>query len=91
MDEELEDIFAEDSQYDISDIDHPDYSQCICIYNDIIAYKDRLTGIWETCDVLEETRPETMEISFIFGKVKYITKEELLNIIPEENIFCELL
>ena len=88
----MDDNPIEYTKYDISLIDHPDYSECICIYGDeIIAYKDRITGLWEMADVLMETRPETTEIGFIFGEAKYITKEELIKIIPEENIFLELL
>jgi len=83
---------VEYQKYDISLIDHPDYSECICIYGDeIIAYKDRITGLWEMTDVLMETRPETTDIGFIFGEVKYITKEELIKILPEESVFVELL
>jgi hypothetical protein len=55
----------------------------------IIAYKDRITSEWTPTYQLMETRPETMEEKYeIYSTwIKVLTKKEVLELIPKDELF----
>lgn len=79
--------------YELCDIINKDYSHCIVDYNDeIIAYQDKKTKEWHTTDYWIEHRPDTMEVSFSFGSSsRTINLESLKELVPEDELFMELL